>query len=421
MGEPFHPHHAPSLAEVVCRAHQRMAWASIAIAGSLVLLAGVMVLRIYIDSNLQLVARSLAHNVEAAVVFGDTEEIHRTLESMLPGEGIAFARVQDNHGQVLAQWQPHSQGLGVQAANWLGQHILTNPTYSTIHNANHPVGRIEIGGDGQGLLRFLILGMALLLLCIACAGCIGALLSKQMLHAIVTPLNELALAARAGRYERDLALRVQPAHILELRTLGDDFNSLMDELQERHTQLQQTNTALAHEAGHDSLTGLANRAHFERRLLEAMAQVQGTDSTFAVLFLDNDRFKQVNDTHGHEVGDALLTEVAHRIRSQLRSTDLVGRLGGDEFAVLLQPIHNSDDATRMANHILQAMAPELPIRGGNRLQPSVSIGIAVYPTHGHDIPSLLRSADVAMYRAKAGRRGSLRLAEAVNTPEKQEI
>ncbi len=400
-----------TLGRVVRRAHRRMAWVAMAVAGALVLLAGVVALRVYIDNNLRLVARSLAYTVEAAVVFGDRENIHNTLDTMLAGEGVAGARVLDARGAVLAQWRHGNQGVVVGAGEWLGRHMLTDPTVGMIRNDGQLVGSVELRGDGRGLLGFLLSGMAALLVCMAISGAIGALLSRRMLRDIVTPLQSFAKVARAARHERDLTLRVPPARIVELRALGDDFNSLLDELQQRQVQLQLQNTALAHQANHDSLTGLPNRAYFEQRLQAALLQAQRDAGIFAVLFLDNDHFKQVNDTHGHEVGDALLVTVAHRIRTQLRESDLVARLGGDEFAVLLAPVRGVEDATRIADKIIHAVVSPLVLESSEQLQPSVSIGVAVYPIHGQDMVALLRSADAAMYHAKARCRGTRHVAE----------
>lgn len=400
-----------TLSGVVRRAHRRMAWVSVAVAGTLVLLAGVVALRVYIDTNLQLVTRSLAYTVEAAVVFGDRENIRNTLDTMLADEGVAHARVLDARGSVLVQWHHPNQGVAGRTGEWLARHMLTDPQVGMIRNDGQLVGSVELSGDGQGLLGFLLTGMAALLVCMAISGAAGVLLSRRMLSDIVTPLQSLAEVARAARHERDLTLRVPPARIVELRALGDDFNSLLDELQQRQAQLQLQNTALAHQANHDSLTGLPNRAYFEQRLQAVLQQAQLEAGIFAVLFLDNDHFKQVNDTHGHEAGDALLVAVAQRIRSQLRESDLVARLGGDEFAVLLAPVRGADDATRIADKIIQAMASPLVLASGRPLWPSVSIGVAVYPLHGQDMVALLRSADTAMYHAKAHGRGTRHVAE----------
>lgn len=401
---------SPTLGGVVRRAHRRMAWASVAMAGTLLLLAGVVALKIYIDSNLRLVARSLSYTVEAAVVFGDIEEIQKALNSMLQGEGIAFARVLDTKGQTLAVWRHEDPSIVAESGEWLGRQVMKRPAISAIHNDDQLVGHIELTGDGQGLLGFLLSAIAALLVCMAASAAMGTWLSRRMLNEIVTPLHSLAEVARSARYERNLGLRVKPTRILELRALGDNFNSLLAELQEQQIQLQKKNTVLAHEASHDSLTGLPNRAHFESRLISALEQGQKENTSFAVLFLDNDYFKQVNDTYGHSAGDALLVEVAGRIRSQLRESDLVARLGGDEFSALLTPIQNNNEATRIAEKIIKAMNSPLLLQSGKQLQPSLSIGIAIYPEHGKDMPALLRSADTAMYQAKAHRRGSQKLA-----------
>ncbi len=400
-----------TLGGVVRRAYRRMAWVSVTVAGTLVLLAGAVALRVYIDNNLRLVARSLAYTVEAAVVFGDRENIRHTMDTMLAGEGVAHARVLDSRGSVLAQWRHGDQGLVGEVGVWLGRHMLSDPAVGVIRNDGQLAGRVELSGDGRGLLEFLLSGIAVLLVCMAISGAAGVLLSRRMLSDIVTPLQSLAEVARAARHERDLTLRVPPARIVELQALGDDVNSLLDELQQRQVQLQMQNTALTHQANHDSLTGLPNRAFFEQRLQAVLQQAQVEPGIFAVLFLDNDHFKQVNDTHGHEVGDALLVAVAQRIRTQLRESDLVARLGGDEFAVLLAPVRGADDATRIADKIIHAVGSPLVLDSGRQLLPSVSIGVAVYPIHGQDMVALLRAADAAMYRAKAHCRGTRHVAE----------
>src|SRR6185295_17844776 len=125
----------------------------------------------------------------------------------------------------------------------------------------------------------------------------------------------------------------------------------------------------------------------------------------AVLFIDIDRFKTINDTLGHSVADALLLEIAQRLRSCVRQTDTVARYGGDEFTIMLPDLHQPDDAAQIAEKILERVAQPV-IAGATAIEVSVSIGIAVYPYDGTDIDTLLRNADDAMYRAKkAGRNG----------------
>ncbi|HZP65349.1 MAG TPA: EAL domain-containing protein, partial [Rudaea sp.] len=158
---------------------------------------------------------------------------------------------------------------------------------------------------------------------------------------------------------------------------------------------------LKHETLHDSLTGLPNRNFLLGRLSQALAAFQRDPRRrFAVLFLDLDRFKIVNDSVGHLVGDELLNEVGGRIAACLESRDLVARLGGDEFAILLNDIENADDACALAQRIIDAL--NAPIRlGGKEVFTSTSIGIAIAAGRYTKAEELLRDADVAMYRAKA--------------------
>ncbi len=122
----------------------------------------------------------------------------------------------------------------------------------------------------------------------------------------------------------------------------------------------------------------------------------------AVLFLDSDHFKQINDSLGHAVGDEVLINVASRVRAQLREHDLVARLGGDEFAVLLTPLHSREDAERIADKIVASMRLPIQLDDGRRVPSALSVGIAFYPDDGQDPASLLNAADAAMYQAKRG-------------------
>jgi diguanylate cyclase (GGDEF)-like protein len=152
-------------------------------------------------------------------------------------------------------------------------------------------------------------------------------------------------------------------------------------------------------AHYDKLTGLPNRAMLQDRLAQALLRAQRSETLVAVLFLDLDRFKEVNDSLGHAVGDALLHEVAKRIGSCLRSTDTVARLGGDEFTVLVEGVRRVEEIERVAGKILAAVARPLRI-GAHELAVSTSIGATVYPLDDQDQDTLLKNADMAMYHAK---------------------
>ncbi len=165
--------------------------------------------------------------------------------------------------------------------------------------------------------------------------------------------------------------------------------------------LQRENQRVRDLAQRDHLTGLPNRMALDIHLGEAVDQAQRDGLPMAVLFMDLDGFKQINDTLGHEIGDRLLQQVATLLAANIRTTDIVGRLGGDEFVVVLPRIRAATDAAQIANKLLCAIREPLQI-DGHKLQVTLSIGIAQFPEHGRDASALMKHADAAMYRAKAG-------------------
>ncbi len=163
--------------------------------------------------------------------------------------------------------------------------------------------------------------------------------------------------------------------------------------------LQENLETLHHDAHHDALTGLPNRVLFEDRLELAVAEAARHGRRLAVLFVDLDGFKRINDAHGHAAGDAVLVEVAARLARSLRESDTLARLHGDEFVVLLPEIAADADARALAATLLDALAPPIDFEG-KRSALTASIGVGVYPRDAGDAAGMLRVADAAMYRAK---------------------
>ena len=164
-------------------------------------------------------------------------------------------------------------------------------------------------------------------------------------------------------------------------------------------QLEQSKRLERHLAYHDALTKLPNRHLFHDRLQQALAQSQRSGKLTALLFLDLDGFKRINDTLGHGIGDQLLKSVAKRLKSSVRQVDTIARLGGDEFTIVLLEISHTQDAKNVARKILKVVSRPYKI-DDHELFVTASIGISIYPGDGADIESLIRKADIAMYRAK---------------------
>ncbi|MFQ5618759.1 MAG: putative bifunctional diguanylate cyclase/phosphodiesterase, partial [Rhodospirillales bacterium] len=169
------------------------------------------------------------------------------------------------------------------------------------------------------------------------------------------------------------------------------------------TKQKQVEEQIRRQANYDSLTGLPNRMLFLDRMKQAIVSVRRNKGLLALLFIDLDRFKVVNDTLGHVVGDRLLQEAAKRLQASVREVDTVARLGGDEFTIVLQDIAKAEDAAMVANKVIDSLGKPF-LLDGHEAFIGASIGITIFPADGDDATTLLRNADVAMYRAKdAGR------------------
>ena len=197
-------------------------------------------------------------------------------------------------------------------------------------------------------------------------------------------------------------LNIQP--IYDANGLPGGWMSVQRDISEQRNAAEK----IAHQATHDALTGLPNRTLFDRRLSEAVRTTQGTEGQVGILFFDLDRFKQINDTLGHPVGDKLLQEVAQRLRAQLRRHDTVARMGGDEFTVLLPDVAGQEVVEETARLLLEAMDEPFDI-DGQELFVTASIGLSLAPRDGIDSATLLKNADTAMYRAKEEGRDSYRV------------
>ena len=401
----------PTLRSVLGRGHLSVALLAVGLAGISLTLLGVLALRVYANHNLHLIARSINYTVEAAVVFDDSAAANESLALIASREEVAEAKVFNDEGELLAHWQRADTGMLAKLEVQVATALLDEPVNLPILHQQQQVGHIELVGQGRSLLLFLLSGLAGILFCTVLSALAAQYLSRRLLSDIVRPLRGLASVAHAARRERSFDRRVPEAPIAELNELGNDFNALLDELEVWHSHLQNENQTLAHQASHDSLTGLPNRAFFEGRLNRSVRNAARQQDHLALLFLDSDHFKQINDTLGHAVGDEVLISVADRVRAQLREHDLVARLGGDEFAVLLTPLQSREDAELIAEKIVASIKLPVQLDSGRSIATSLSVGIAYYPDDGADPASLLNAADAAMYQAKRKRRGHWQVAQ----------
>ncbi len=292
-------------------------------------------------------------------------EEHRLTESIerrLPRDSAQSRRILDLQNQVIAQRGDTAAGPSI---------VQRMPLY----DGDHAVAELEVS---EPLIPILARTGAVAGVSILMAVLIYIAVRLLPFRALLRALEHLEISQNALREEifaKELALKK-----------AEDMGS-----------------AMRHQALHDHLTQLPNRALFNDRVQYAIQAAQRAGDMVAVAMIDLDRFKEINDTLGHQAGDLVLQEVALRLQNQLRKDDTIARLGGDEFVVLL-PIEDINGAITAARKALHALDRPMVV-GGHELEISASLGLAIHPQHGADSASLLKNADIAMYTAKRRRSG----------------
>jgi diguanylate cyclase (GGDEF)-like protein/PAS domain S-box-containing protein len=274
--------------------------------------------------------------------------------------------------------------------------ILTVTEAGTVESANPAAARI-FGYEAEQMIGRRLADLV---------GTAGPLdLERAPTPVAITALPGQSLLEMVGRRANDGATFPLELSVTELDLDGP--RTFIVTLRDITARKEAADLVLYH-ATHDALTGLPNRALFGDRLTDALKHSARRGDMLAVLFLDLDRFKMINDTLGHGVGDALLVALSRRLRASVRDEDTVARMGGDEFIFIMRGLKSADDAVKPAQKILEAIRPPFHING-QELYVTASIGIGLYPPDGLGADQLLRSADMALYRAKERGRNRLQL------------
>lgn len=252
----------------------------------------------------------------------------------------------------------------------------------------------SVTAQSSGMAQQLVIG---LLAALALAMLVA---SKLLYDLVISPLSKLSAIAHA----RTVDLETMAPFTRRL----DEFGELARSVLQSFTEARENANRFEVQAQSDSLTGLGNRVLFKERLHRALAHAERSGKIVALMILDLDNFKDVNDTLGHDVGDQLLQRVATILKESSRQVDTVVRLGGDEFAIIADDLDRIDGVVVHANRILAALSEPQRI-SGHEVHPGVSIGITSYPQDARDPDVLLKNADLALYRAKAEGRGNIQL------------
>ena len=264
-----------------------------------------------------------------------------------------------------------------------------SPEKALIVGLSQPMAAVIAEADrlSETTLR-IVLGLCLV--CILLAVIVGRAVSR--------PINSMSNVAKRFAYgQRAGGLPLERED--EIGVLARSFLHMQNQINAQMDELRQSRQDLEHLARHDSLTGLPNRILFDEHMEHALAARRREIAQLALLFVDIDRFKPINDMLGHAIGDLLLKEIADRIRLAVRGSDIPARIGGDEFVVLLPVISQREDALTVAEKIRVSIMKPFAIEG-HQLAVSASIGIAIFPDDGSELIELAKHADKAMYVAK---------------------
>lgn len=364
-----------------------------------------------------------------AVLSSDLAALESFVSELLTNPDLIYVRVVGKQA-VLAEGGDRASLAKPFKADTNFENVVDGvyDTYADITIANEKYGRVELGFSVKALQDVLAKARTQLYIFAIIAFTLALIFSFFLGNYLTRGLNALKAASgyvAQGHFGYQIAvvgkdelaqttqafneMSAQLALLDVNRTQAEDeIRQLNAELEGRvelrTSQLATLNKELEHRSMHDSLTQLPNRTLFQDRLAQTLLLAQRNKTNFAVLTLDLDRFKAINDILGHQMGDLVLQEAAGRMRRILRQSDTVARVGGDEFLLLLPTASNAEQATVAAKKILQAINEPLVI-SGQSIDIGVSIGIAIFPEHGEDTVTLLRHSDSAMYVAKRSQSG----------------
>ncbi len=365
-----------------------------------------------VESANQTLTKILAKNIAPALLFDDSKNIKESLLSLSYEKRVKQAFAMDDKWKLLGAYSRDNSPTNTILSSlnsetpqfWDGWDLYT---ISSINIDNKDIGSLvvitsmnefvmHIAREAFFISLFIIFGVVL-------AYKYHTILSKE----ILTPISKLnestniiietkALTARVGVYNND-----------EIGELAKNFNVMLDKLYQSHDELNKQKDLMAYKAHHDELTGLPNRALFNDRLEFALIKASRKESVVAVFFLDLDRFKEINDTYGHDAGDEVLKVFAQRLKESIRAEDTLARMGGDEFMIIIEDHVNPDTSAVVAQKIVDAMKEPIELEA-DTIKLSTSIGIALYSKDAEEAQELIKNADLAMYDAKQSGRDNFK-------------
>ena len=354
--------------------------------------------------ELQAVAQVFASATASAAAARDPVAARNAMRAIGQIAGMQHAPIKMPDGGTLAEMGVAAQldsdlridGSG-QISLWRTLTSRSVQVTVPIRESGGTVGEFVLVGDASDLAENLLQTLRLTILCALFALTIGLSVAARLQRGITAPLRNLTFAMERIRKTHDYAARIEATSDDEVGRLVDSFNETLSEIRKRDRELEKL-------AYYDPLTGLANRTLFRRALDDGLSRCKRAGTDGALLLLDLDRFKEVNDTLGHAAGDELLIKVAQLIGRVLAKDHFLARLGGDEFTIMVPECGDRSAIERLAGEVIAAISGSITLERGE-VTVETSIGVVLFPRDGPTASDLLRNADLALYRAKEEGRG----------------
>jgi diguanylate cyclase (GGDEF)-like protein len=367
-----------------------------------------------LTSNMSSVAKITSENIQASVMFNNSNDADKILIEFSNDPRIISAGIYLLNGTLFSAYHSTNERLP-DIYDLKNNNVLHEFKNNKLHvfqpisiqGKDNVIGTLYIISNLDLLYQQISNNIIVTTLIVLLVLILAIILTTRMQKMISQPILSLSGTTNKIKNEKDYSVRVEHDEYLEIEELSDGFNSMLEEIQHRDQHLQRMAT-------YDVLTDLPNRKYFIDILNQAIARGSRKTQRHAVLYMDLDRFKYVNDSLGHSVGDELLIQVAKRMRIAIRTDDIVARFGGDEFTFLLRDIPSTNQAAEISERILEVLSEPFDMHN-HSVVVDPSIGIVIYPENGMTPEDLLRNADTAMYRAKnTGGKKYLFFTEAMN-------
>lgn len=375
-------------------------------------------------------ASLLAHNIKVPMSLGDESTIQQALESLILNDSFGAA-VFDETGKIIARRDGSESRLAVAESEFsiseLTHHrdglLLAWMPVREFDDETIGVILLKISTDNFNMRVNSLISTSILICLILLI--LVYVISLRLQRFISEPLVQLDQISRKVGESNDYSIRVPRFGENEIGSLGLSFNRMLETIERNQTERDSANAALQlnekrleravkdlqYLANYDSLTKLPNRVLCMDRIRYSLLRAVRTNSIVAILFLDLDHFKDINDSLGHAVGDQLLQSTSQRLLGKLREEDTLARLGGDEFVIILNDIHDTEDVINIVEKIVTSFEEPFQL-SSYEVNTSVSVGVCMFPNDGSDVDSLMKAADAAMYKAKEVGRNTFEFYEA---------